>query len=64
MTTKLADEAVSAFNRGFNCSQAIFSVYGKDLGIDPETAAKIASVFGAGISKTGEICGAVSGPSW
>ena len=61
MTPKRADEAVNAFRRGLSCSQAIFSVYGKDLGVDPETAVKIASAFGAGVAKTGEICGAVSG---
>jgi C_GCAxxG_C_C family probable redox protein len=61
MTTKKADEAVEAFKKGLSCSQAIFSVYGKDLGVDPETAEKISSAFGAGVAKTGEICGAVSG---
>jgi C_GCAxxG_C_C family probable redox protein len=61
VTTKRAEEAVAAFKRGLSCSQVIFSVYGKDLGFDPETAVKIASAFGAGIAKTGEICGAVSG---
>jgi C_GCAxxG_C_C family probable redox protein len=61
LTTKRADEVVDAFKRGLSCSQAIFSVYGKDLGVDPETAIKIASAFGAGIAKTGGICGAVSG---
>ncbi|MGA2934278.1 MAG: C-GCAxxG-C-C family protein [Methanomicrobiales archaeon] len=61
MTPKRADEAVDAFKRGLSCSQAIFSVYGKDLGVDSETAVKIASAFGAGVAKTGEICGAVSG---
>jgi C_GCAxxG_C_C family probable redox protein len=61
VTTKRADEAVDAFKRGLSCSQAIFSVFGKDLGFDPETAVKIASAFGAGVAKTGEICGAASG---
>ena len=61
MAMNRAEEAVAAFRRGLSCSQAIFSIYGKDLGIDPGTAEKIASPFGAGISKTGEICGAVSG---
>jgi C_GCAxxG_C_C family probable redox protein len=61
MTSKQADEAVAAFRKGLSCSQAIFSVYGKDLGVDPGTAEKIASAFGAGVAKTGEICGAVSG---
>ena len=61
MTTKRADEAVEAFKRGLSCAQAIFSLYGKDLGFDTETAVKIASAFGAGVAKTGEICGAASG---
>jgi C_GCAxxG_C_C family probable redox protein len=61
MTSKRADEAVEAFRRGLSCSQAILSVYGRDLGVDHETAVKIASAFGAGVAKTGEICGAVSG---
>ena len=61
MTRKQADEAVEAFRRGLSCSQAIFSVYARDFGIDPETAEKLASPFGAGVAKTGEICGAVSG---
>ncbi len=61
MTSNRAAEAVDAFRKGLSCSQAIFSVYGKDLGFDPETAVKIASAFGAGVAKTGEICGAASG---
>ena len=61
MTTKRAEEAVDAFRKGLSCSQAIFSVYAKDFGVDPETAEKIASPFGAGVAKSGEICGAVSG---
>jgi C_GCAxxG_C_C family probable redox protein len=61
MVTNRAVEAVSAFNRGFSCSMAIFSAYAPDLGLDAETAGKIASPFGGGIAKRGEICGAVSG---
>ena len=61
MTAGHADEAVEAFRKGLSCSQAIISVYGKDLGLDPGTAVKIASAFGAGVAKSGEICGAVSG---
>ena len=61
MTSERPDEAAEAFRRGLSCSQAIFSVYGKDLGLDPGTAVKIASAFGAGVARSGEICGAVSG---
>jgi C_GCAxxG_C_C family probable redox protein len=40
---------------------AIFSAFAPELGLDAETAARIASPFGAGVARTGEICGAVSG---
>jgi C_GCAxxG_C_C family probable redox protein len=45
----------------FTCSAAVFSAFSEDLGLDRYTAKKIACGFGAGISKTGNICGAVSG---
>jgi C_GCAxxG_C_C family probable redox protein len=56
-----AVEAVLSFNNGFNCSQAIFSTYSEQLGLDKETALKIASPFGAGIGRMAETCGAVTG---
>ena len=39
----------------------MFSTFAGELGLDPDTAKKIGCGFGAGISKTGNICGAVSG---
>jgi C_GCAxxG_C_C family probable redox protein len=39
----------------------VFSSFSEELGLDPETAKKISCGFGAGISKTGNICGAASG---
>lgn len=53
--------AVSRFEEGFNCSQSVFSAFctGKRI---PETAALgIASPFGAGIGRTGGLCGALTG---
>lgn len=61
MLQQRAGEAVAAFSRGASCSMAVFSVYAPDLGLDAGTAASIASPFGAGISRSGEICGAVTG---
>jgi len=61
MIEKRAGDAVALYSRGYSCSMAIFSAYAPGLGLDVETAASIASPFGAGISLTGEICGAVSG---
>lgn len=52
---------VSCFEGGFSCSQAILSIYGEELGLDRETAMKIASAFGGGMGHMGETCGAVTG---
>lgn len=56
-----ADDAHRSFLKKFTCSAAVFSAFSEELGLDPDTAKKIACGFGAGISKTGNICGAVSG---
>lgn len=54
------EQAADIFSRGFNCSQAVLSVFSEELGITKEDALKIASGFGAGV-RQGDICGAVSG---
>jgi C_GCAxxG_C_C family probable redox protein len=51
---------VKCFEDGYNCSQAIFSTYGKEFGISPDQAFKIASGFGGGMRIDGT-CGAVTG---
>jgi C_GCAxxG_C_C family probable redox protein len=56
-----ADIAVATFTKGFNCAQAVLSAFNKELGLDNQTAAKIASGFGGGIGHMAETCGAVTG---
>ena len=56
-----SDDALASFNQGITCSSAVFSAFAGELGLDEKTAGKIACGFGAGISRTGNICGAVSG---
>ena len=56
-----SDDAVACFMGGFTCSSAVFSTFAEKMGLDPETAKKCSCGFGAGVSKTGNICGAVSG---
>jgi len=56
-----SEDALASFRSGFTCSSAVFSTFSAELGLDPEAAKKISCGFGAGISKTGNICGAVSG---
>jgi C_GCAxxG_C_C family probable redox protein len=56
-----SDNALAGFRSGFTCSSAVFSAFSEELGLDQVQAKKIACGFGAGISRTGNICGAVSG---
>jgi C_GCAxxG_C_C family probable redox protein len=56
-----AENAVGVFNHNFNCSQAVFSTFAVEFGLDKQTALKLASPFGGGIARRGEICGAVTG---
>jgi C_GCAxxG_C_C family probable redox protein len=55
------DTALSLFNQGFNCAQALLIAYGIELGLNRETALKIATPFGGGMGLMGETCGAVTG---
>ena len=55
------NHAISYFEQGYNGSQAVFMPYSDIYGIEPETAAKLASSFGGGMGRLREVCGAVSG---
>jgi len=56
-----SDEAVAMMVAGFNCAQSVLGVFCADLKLDPETAMKLATGFGAGMARKQEICGAVTG---
>ena len=55
------EECVEEFRKGYNCSQALLATYSKDVGIDKETALKVASAFGGGMGCSGSVCGAATG---
>ncbi len=55
------ERAVSAFEEGFLCSQALLSTYGTRLGLDRELALKVSAAFGGGMCRMAETCGAVTG---
>jgi len=59
--TDRTKNAVSCFNEGFSCSQAVLSAYSDLFNLDRNTALKISQPFGGGIAHQGETCGAVSG---
>ena len=59
---KTADIAESRFTGdGFACSQAVFSAFAEEAGLDLRTALRVASSFGAGMARMGNTCGAVTG---
>ncbi len=56
-----AEASTALFSGGFNCCQSVLAAYAPDLGLDSETALKIASSFGGGMAAMGLTCGAVTG---
>ena len=55
------DEALGILARGFNCAQSVLAAFAPEIGLDRETALKIACGFGAGMGRMQETCGAVTG---
>lgn len=56
-----AKQSNHLFANGFNCSQAILAAQCESLGVDVETASRMAVAFGGGVGRQGRICGCVSG---
>jgi C_GCAxxG_C_C family probable redox protein len=56
-----ADTAAARLDQGFNCAQSVLAAFAGQLGLDESRALKLASPFGGGVSRRGEVCGAVSG---
>ena len=55
-----AEQAKENYLNGYNCAQSVILAFADDLNLDKETALKISSPFGAGMSGLREVCGAVS----
>ena len=58
---KPSEKAIEFYKEQYNCSQAILAAYAEELGINEQTAIRVASSFGGGIARTGKTCGAVTG---
>lgn len=56
-----ADSAAALLDQGFNCAQSVLAAFVPQLGLDEHQALRLASPFGGGMSRRGEVCGAVSG---
>ena len=59
--TDQTEIALNRFSQGFSCSQSVFSAFAAQFGIAEDLALKIASPFGGGVARQGEVCGAVTG---
>ncbi|MDD6308713.1 MAG: C-GCAxxG-C-C family protein [Clostridia bacterium] len=55
------EKAVDLFTKGFNCCQAVVGAFEDQLSIDKSELMRIASSFGGGMGRLGEVCGAVTG---
>ena len=56
-----SDKAKELFKQGYNCSQSVLGVFCEELGLDFDTAMKIAGPFGGGMGRMREVCGTVTG---
>ncbi|HJV77922.1 MAG TPA: C-GCAxxG-C-C family protein [Paludibacter sp.] len=54
-------QAAETFRCGFNCSQAVLSVFAEDFGLTKDSCLRLASPFGSGIARMQETCGAITG---
>lgn len=55
------EKAVEYFRKSFNCSQAVFTVFGKDYGLSENDCLKVSCAFGGGMGRQQHTCGAVTG---
>jgi C_GCAxxG_C_C family probable redox protein len=58
---KKTNKAIEYFRNKFNCSQAVFTVFGIDYGLTENDCLKVACAFGGGMGRQQHTCGAVTG---
>lgn len=59
--SRAAEKAKNYFDTGFNCAESSLLAIIEELGPASECAPRIATGFGAGFGRRGEVCGAISG---
>lgn len=55
-----ADLAIEKHKKGYNCAQAVLSVFADEIGMDEITAYKLMEGLGGGVGGLREVCGAFS----
>lgn len=61
MNKERSEQAKMLFKKGYNCSQAVLGAWCEELGLDFDTAMKIAQPLGAGMGRMREVCGTCTG---
>lgn len=54
-------ETLDFFDKGFSCSQSVLGALAPGLGLSRIKALRVASAYGGGICRRGDLCGAVTG---
>lgn len=54
------EKAEALFRSGCNCSQAVFTAFADELGLDEDLARRISCGLGGGVGRMREVCGTVS----
>ncbi|HUU56809.1 MAG TPA: C-GCAxxG-C-C family protein [bacterium] len=57
----LAARAVTLFNRDYNCAEAVTVAVGSYFEPEQRCFPRVATCFGGGVGRRGEICGALAG---
>jgi C_GCAxxG_C_C family probable redox protein len=60
-TNQVPQNAADMLFAGYNCAQAVLYANCERLQFDKNVALKVATGFGAGIAREGDVCGAVAG---
>ena len=55
------ERARALFLSGYNCSQAVFCAFSKEMGLSDKTAFALSGPFGGGMGRLRLVCGALSG---
>jgi C_GCAxxG_C_C family probable redox protein len=61
MATETAQEAVKLFDSGYNCAEAVLLALSEKFSTETPLIPRIATGFGGGIGRSGNVCGALSG---
>lgn len=58
---EIVSKALSYFDEGYACSQSLLLAFSEELILSERTAKLISSIFGGGIGRLREKCGAIAG---